>query len=294
MVRGLAQALKPWHFAYQRSRRGALEPCCEGLNVDESPKSPSLDIGPMRIQLLSDLHFEFHRDGGRSFVESLDASRTDVLVLAGDIAVAEGIGEALALFSAHYSRAQIVYVHGNHEFYGSDRATVLAHTRSLVAVLPNVHFLDGESVEIAGQRILGAPLWFPHSAQCDFLQGALNDFSMIRDYSTWVYEENARAVRFLEQELRPGDIVVTHHLPARAAISPQYEDSPLNVFFLSDQEALIRARQPSYWFHGHTHDSVRVRVGNTLILCNPFGYAPRDLNPEFDGSLTVNAAAPSV
>ena len=26
----------------------------------------------MRLQLLSDLHFEFHRDGGRSFVDSLD------------------------------------------------------------------------------------------------------------------------------------------------------------------------------------------------------------------------------
>ena len=45
----------------------------------------------MRLQLLSDLHFEFHRDGGRSFVDSLDPGGIDVLVLAGDIAVGERI-----------------------------------------------------------------------------------------------------------------------------------------------------------------------------------------------------------
>jgi len=33
---------------------------------------PALTGHGMRLQLLSDLHFEFHRDGGRSFVESLD------------------------------------------------------------------------------------------------------------------------------------------------------------------------------------------------------------------------------
>jgi hypothetical protein len=154
-----------------------------------------------------------------------------------------------------------------------------------------VHFLDASCVEIGGQRILGTPLWFPHSAHCDFLRGAMNDFSVIHDYANWVYKENMRAVRFLDAELRSGDIVVTHHLPSSAAISPQHRDSPLNVFFLSDQDALIRARQPRYWFHGHTHDSVRVKVGSTLVLCNPFGYAPRELNPDFNESLIVTVPA---
>ena len=45
----------------------------------------------MRIQLLSDLHFEFHRDNGRSFVESLDPDGVDVLVQLNFVAY-DGVG----------------------------------------------------------------------------------------------------------------------------------------------------------------------------------------------------------
>jgi predicted phosphodiesterase len=242
----------------------------------------------VRLQLLSDLHFEFHRDAGQSFVRSLDASLADVVVLAGDIAVAGGIADALALFSRHFERAQIVYVHGNHEFYGSDRASVLELTQKAVTTLPNVHFLDCSQVELDDQRILGAPLWFPPDPRCELFRAAMSDYSLIRDYASWVHLENARAVHFLQNELRPGDIVVTHHLPVRASISAQYASSPLNVYFLSDVEELIRERHPRVWLHGHTHDSVRVRVGATQVICNPFGYAPADLNRDFDERLVLD------
>ena len=36
----------------------------------------------MRVQVLSDLHFEFHRDGGEEFVRLLDPTDVDVLVVA--------------------------------------------------------------------------------------------------------------------------------------------------------------------------------------------------------------------
>ena len=42
----------------------------------------------------------------------------------------------------------------------------------------------------------------------------MSDFSVIRDFQSWVYEENARAVTFFRRELREGDVVVTHHLPS--------------------------------------------------------------------------------
>jgi predicted phosphodiesterase len=87
----------------------------------------------MRLQLLSDLHFEFHRDGGRSFVDSFDPTGIDVLVLAGDIAVAEGIPHALALLCERFRDATVVFVHGNHEFYGSDRNFVVAITKQAQA-----------------------------------------------------------------------------------------------------------------------------------------------------------------
>jgi predicted phosphodiesterase len=39
----------------------------------------------MKIQLLSDLHFEFHNDQGNGLVNSLKPEGVDVLILTGDI-----------------------------------------------------------------------------------------------------------------------------------------------------------------------------------------------------------------
>lgn len=90
---------------------------------------------------------------------------------------------------------------------------------------------------------------------------------------TWVYEANRRLRALLSEELAEGDVVVTHHLPSRRSIAPRYRHSPLNCFFLCDQEELIVERRPALWLHGHTHSSVDRQIGSTRIACNPFGYA---------------------
>ena len=239
----------------------------------------------MRIQLLSDLHFEFQRDNGRTLAQACHARDVDVLVLAGDIAVADGIAHALELFSELYPH--VVYVHGNHEFYGSTRDEVARITREACARLGNVHWLDCNVVEIAGQRFVGTPLWFPASEAATRYQAHLSDFALIRDYGRWVYAEHQRARHFLGTELRPGDVTVTHHLPSQASVLDEYRDSPLNCYFVADMEDLIRERKPALWMHGHTHGSVDVMVGETRVLCNPFGYARRGENAGFQEKLMI-------
>jgi predicted phosphodiesterase len=81
----------------------------------------------MRIQPLSDLHLEFHADSGRAFIDSLNVSDVEVLVLAGDISTySRGLYEQLAGFCDRF--AHVIYVTGNHEYYGVDRT--LLHTDS--------------------------------------------------------------------------------------------------------------------------------------------------------------------
>ena len=236
----------------------------------------------MRIQVLSDLHFEFHADAGASFVASLDARGVDVLVLAGDIAVGKGIGPALDLVCARYADASVVYVHGNHEHYGSHRKDVVTITGAACTRNANLHWLDGDVVDIDGVRILGAPLWFRRpTGDTQYLKVAMSDFTQIRDFESWVYAENERAIAFFERELRRGDIVVTHYLPAEASIAPRWKGDLLNPFFVCDVEPLIRERAPALWIHGHTHDSVDVTVGTTRILANPFGYVRHETNRDF-------------
>lgn len=241
----------------------------------------------MRVQLLSDLHFEFHRDGGQAFVESMEPDGIDVLVLAGDIAVGEGIVSALDRVCRHYVDATVVYVHGNHEYYGTSREAVFAHTRRACDAHANLRWLDCEAVEVAGHRILGAPLWFRDAPEAAPFKRAMTDFSVIEGFESWVYADNARAVDFLDRELRPGDVVVTHHLPSQRSVSPHYVGHPLNPFFVCDLESLILDRAPAYWLHGHTHDSVRYNLGATTVLCNPFGYVGHELNRHFADALVV-------
>ncbi len=67
----------------------------------------------MKLQIMSDLHLEFYKDRGKSFLESLDLTDIDVLILAGDIATRGLIESTLNWFAKNYK--QVVYVHGNHE-----------------------------------------------------------------------------------------------------------------------------------------------------------------------------------
>jgi predicted phosphodiesterase len=242
----------------------------------------------MRIQYLSDLHFEFHKDAGASFVASLDPAGVDVLVVAGDLAVGSGIGPALDVICERYGSSTVLYVHGNHEFYGTTREEVVAITRAACARHAHLHWLDATATEVGGRTFLGAPMWFRHPGAAEKYKFGMNDFRQIHDFERWVYAENARALSFFEAEMRPGDIVVTHHLPARACVLPQWQGHPLNPFFLCDVERLILERRPALWIHGHTHDTIDATLDGTRIVCNPFGYVRIEENATFDERATID------
>lgn len=237
----------------------------------------------MRVLVASDLHFEFHEDGGRSFVESLDPRGIDAIIVAGDLSDSRGLPDALALLCARF--AHVVYVHGNHEFYRASRPSVLAATSRAVAALPNLHWLDHSSVEIGGHRFVGTPLWYPNDPAAP--RHMMNDFHAIEDFAQWFERENERAVGFLATSVREGDIVITHMLPSQRSVSPRFTSSPLNPFFVCDvEEALLRHR-PALWIHGHTHDSCDYVLGTTRVVCNPFGYAGVEENRRFDAHLVL-------
>ena len=85
-----------------------------------------------------------------------------------------------------------------------------------------------------------------------------------------------------------GDVVVTHHLPSKSSVAPQWKGSALNPFFVCDLEGLMITRKPALWLHGHTHANVDATVGATRIVCNPFGYVRIEENASFDQRLTIS------
>lgn len=241
----------------------------------------------MKLLILSDLHFEYHKDDGKSFVDSL-GYEVDVCILAGDIGTPSCIEESLKLFMRKFEYT--IYVPGNHTYYGSSFDEVNEKLLELDSFNDNFELLDGGYVEYQGQRFLGSTLWFKEDPLAP--KNSLNDFYMIENFEPRVYEENRKAINFLTQELRSNDVVITHHLPHRKSISPRFRNSPLNAFFLCDIGSLIENVGPKLWIHGHTHDSFDYTLecengNNTRIICNPFGYAGYEENPNFKHNFVI-------
>jgi predicted phosphodiesterase len=246
----------------------------------------------VKILILSDLHLEFDDwKKQKAFITSLDHNDIDVLVLAGDICLYKQIFEVMSLFCKKFEN--VIWVHGNHEFYMTDRSTVIARTQEAVQQNKNLHWLDCSAIEIKGQRFIGTPLWFPkHDINAQF-ELRMNDFHVIHDFKKWVYDENIRAVDYIKNLVKQDDVVITHHLPSRRSIAAQYSHSELNNFFLCDMEQFIKNRGPKFWIHGHTHTSFDYEIQHEFtlhksrIICNPRGYNPHDLNPDFNKGLVI-------
>ena len=238
----------------------------------------------MKLRILSDLHLEF----SDFFAFAMDE---DVVVLAGDIAKgARGIGWARASFPNN----KIVYVAGNHEFYGTNRLETLARLR-ITARECDVYFLDDEAVVIDGVRFLGSTLWTDfelfgpaYKPLCMKHAGEMmNDFRYIfeRDRvfapmdSVLLHQRSRMWLEASLAELFDGDtVVVTHHLPSIRSVAGRYEKNSLSAAFASNVEHLMGV--PACWIHGHTHDSNDYNLNGTRVVCNPRGYALSMDNPE--------------
>ncbi len=102
----------------------------------------------MRIHVLSDLHTEM-----ASYLPH--QVECDVVVLAGDIGSdSKGIEWARRVWTDQ----EIIYVPGNHEYYGLERTSTLQAMREAASKL-GVRLLDNDEVVIGGVRFLGSTLW---------------------------------------------------------------------------------------------------------------------------------------
>lgn len=247
----------------------------------------------MKLNILSDLHLT---------VAPLAQPRNDadIVILAGDIARPR---DAVAWAQAFAK--PVLYVPGNHEFYGGE----IDETRAALRAASEdtcVRVLDDDVIVHDGVRFVGSTLW------TDFLlfgeeqreaamregQRFLRDFTRIRygDAPYTPQDSVARFAthrRFLERVLATpfagSTVVVTHHAPSPASVHPRFHRSALNACFVSDLEALMDGSRVALWIHGHTHDSFDYVVNGTRVVCNPRGYAPHgeNENARFDPDFVV-------
>lgn len=252
----------------------------------------------MKIRILSDLHLEF-----QDWIPP--ESDADIVVLAGDIHVGiRGIEWARRSFPL----LPVIYVPGNHEFYGSS-LQALTEELHLSGKRLGVDVLDGRAAIIGGVRFLGATLWTDFALNgtdpgsinraMTAAQYGMSDFHLIRYENRPFRPADARAINLdridwlrikLSESFEGATIVVTHHLPLRQSVHPKYSASDLNPAFGSDLGDLM-GPPISLWVHGHTHESFDYSVKGTRVVCNPRGYLPMEPNAEFDPLLTVDVSA---
>lgn len=263
-----------------------------------NPAAPAANAARTRIHVLSDVHLS------RSRLE-VPCTDADITVVAGDVARPEQAIAWLREFAT-----PVVYVAGNHEFYGGSLPDAMRQLKALAAG-SNVHVLDCESALLRGIRFLGATLWTdfmldgegePRARAMHDAGALLRDFSRIASTerpgtpfspveSTHVFARHRDwLARELAQPFEGPTVVVTHHAPSRHSIHPRYAGSPLNNAFVSDLEALMDGRRVALWIHGHTHDSFDYTVHGTRVVCNPRGYCKDGINENraFDPDLTLS------
>lgn len=234
----------------------------------------------MRLLIASDLHLEF---------EPLEVARAevDLAIYAGDLANGtDGLDWAIA------QGLPAIYVPGNHEYYHQRVLRLRADLKARAAG-SRVAVLDNDVIEttVAGRalRIVGSTLW----TDFDLYEGArekamgvaaklMYDFrhveltpGRILDPET-TRDWHFRSVRFLEETLaRPfagTTLVVTHHAPSERSNPERHRGSPLTPAFCSHLDALVARSGAALWVHGHTHQDVDYRIGETRVVSSQRGY----------------------
>lgn len=253
----------------------------------------------MKLWILSDLHV----DVNRRFPFKLPDPHPphDAVIVAGDIC--QGLADGIGFIAAEKLNAKpVVYVAGNHEFYGHDRHEGLAEGRAEAVKYRNIHLLERDCLELDGVMFAGCTLWTDYSyagirEQARAMHWAarrMSDHRLISDgKSAWSPEkaltEHQASRAWLSQQLSPDRtrpmVVVTHHAPSRNSVQPRYRDDLLTAAFASDLDALVA--NADLWIHGHLHASIDYRLGDCRVIANPRGYVGIKEDRDYHPSLVI-------
>ena len=160
----------------------------------------------MKIKLVSDLHLEF------SDINITNDNKCDVLILSGDIMVAQDLHDHAAADFSPYSNGaladlgrkmqrvarfrdflkrcsfqfpHVVYVAGNHEFYHGKFYAGIDYLREECTQYPNIYFLECDTKTIDDVTFIGATLWTDMNKgdplTMHAIEGMMNDFRIIRN-----------------------------------------------------------------------------------------------------------------
>jgi len=229
----------------------------------------------MKIQLVSDLHLEFLIPVQvEELAYKISNSPAQTLILAGDICAlnktcVSNLYTFLDIVQDRYEN--IIYVLGNHEYYGCSFKEVQCQILLLLTNYRNVHTLENDQITIDNITFYGTTLWFEENVDTQLLKYHLNDYRCIKDFAPdkWSRE----AIKFIKsiEDNESKKVLITHHVPHSRFISPKYVGNEMNCFYLNDIGKYLSKFDLSVF--GHSHDSIDHQFSDRCrAISNPRGY----------------------
>lgn len=237
----------------------------------------------MIVQYASDLHLNREKNGKLKMDFLLDPVG-DVLVLAGDITCwKKGSWKDPFFDFVADNFDQVIYVPGNHEFYGYHQDVSICEVPYVEAIRSNVRLVINSSIRIENVQFHCTPLWsYIPSDKEMYIDMKINDFRAIQyqDYNMTVYDYvnlHQRSKDWLEKSLHffpaKKHVVITHHVPTYKCNPSKYIDSDINCAFVTEMYDFIHACKADYWVYGHHHDNKKmVEINGTKLVTNQLGY----------------------
>lgn len=236
----------------------------------------------------------------------LDPDKSNTIIIAGDIGHYFKQNTAFLLRLKDYYK-NIVITYGNHDMYlvslkQQEQYNYSSYSRlselKQFCIDNDIHFLDGDTVELDGIKIGGTGMSWDYSYAEQFdgydkentkklFRDVMNDSRLIMQskplYTHLPYGRKLRD-NFWDQEeffkeqyqklslISDVDVMVTHYGPIIPDGMPDMYRNETSTFYYFNGISDIQRINPKVWIFGHTHDYYDFDVGTTRMLCNPLGY----------------------
>ena len=236
----------------------------------------------MKVQYASDLHLEFY-DNAVFLARNPFKVAGDVLVLAGDLFLLndfEGFRQHRFWDWCADNYRQTLLVPGNHEYYHSNLADYPSSWGK--ELRPNVRMYENRSVILDDTEFILSTLWshIPdkewsaiHKGMSDFYQIRNGKNPLTQSAYNGLHERDLAFIKdAVEHSTAAHKVVVTHHVPSRLCVAPEFVGSSLGSGFTVDLTDYIESSGIDLWVYGHSHRNIDRVIGNTKVVSNQVGY----------------------
>lgn len=240
----------------------------------------------MQIRVLSDIHIDINEN------HPIPEFEDDVFtIIAGDVS-----GDPVV--SSYWIEDNIkngVFVHGNHLVYNTlnqpiqDLKVIFKNKFPLDA---NISYLDNQYKIVNDIVFIGCCLYTDYQYNGTVYNNMKYAEKGLNDFRWGLYREGDKVVpllpkhylgmfnesfNFIKKTLKKFKnkkcVLITHHGVSPLQLDPKHFNSSLNASYISNLEKFIsKYNNLVLVVSGHVHNSSDFKIGNTRIICNPYGY----------------------